>query len=287
MEAIVENQKNLSIKPTKTRYVDILHTGWDLSWKYQWPESIGCREGWIMDCQEIRPSWKQAEDGSWNYSWTSDNDYVREQKELRAANPEMTEKKFIPGVTVEAKISIIEEGLKMDLSITNQSGKALHGVSCDGGCLQALGDPFAGEGEIERTFIAVSGKPRSLARIDRSIPVRCLYVSDQREYEQPPLDEGEYFWGRSSLQPDVPVILGMESHEGNKAVAVGFQGADAGAANADSHHCIHSRPGFGRIDNGQTVSRRGYLLFDRGISEAFGKMFEHLDLKKSDPGRSP
>ncbi len=269
----------IEVVPTRTRYLEITHTDWDASWRLQIPESIACAEGWIMDFGSIDIDWRHQPGAGasgvdrHSYTWIASDEYVEEQNRLqRLSAPRTYAKEFLAGVTLRVTVESYQSRLLVSLELTNDRNDTLHGVVCDGGCFQARSPLFAGDAEIERTHIRTSGAFASVATLDRSVAERCLYVADAGDYEKRPLDEGGWFWGRSSLRPDRPVTMAMNDTSGDRWVVFGYQDASSGSANADEHHCIHSRPSFGNVGAGQTVTRRGVIAFGEALDEAYAQV---------------
>ncbi len=101
-------------------------------------------------------------------------------------------------------------------------------------------------------------------------PTETRFVEIVHEKEW--VNRGECFWGRSTVAIDCPAIVGAVSHDGSKAVAIGYQYATSASQNADGHHCLHSRPHFGDIVPEQSVTRGGLILF----GEEFAGLAERL-----------
>ena len=95
--------------------------------------------------------------------------------------------------------------------------------------------------------------------LHRTVPTRCTYCQSPDQYAAS--RQYEWFWGRSDDLVDVPAVVAMTSHDGSKAIAIGYQDARSASQNADAHHCIHSRPHFGNIAPGASVTRKGYIMF--------------------------
>lgn len=269
----------IHIEPAETRYLTVWHSEWDAKWALQLPESIASATGWIMDFQPIHPEWRQASDGGWHYDWQADEDYLRAQEGYRQADTSgnLAHKIFRAGLALHTAIAPLEkDALALELRLTNGSDSTFTRVCCDGGCFQAKSPVFAGPDEIARTYLMVAGGMCSMQRLSRTEPIRCTYHCDPTDYEQPPTNDGEWFWGRSSDTPDCPVIVGMESVCGSHAVVLGYEGARSASANADEHHCIHSRPFFGDIAPGQSVTRRGCIQFGSDVHTMASELSRRL-----------
>lgn len=267
----------VTLEPSNTRYVRVRHTVWGIDWAYQFPESIYAPTGWIMDYPGVEPAWRRDDAGGLSYEWETSAAYVDEIARHAAGNPAQAWKQFLLGMTVRAELRPIESGLASRLLLSNRGPHYWRAVRCDGGCFQAQDPQFAGDGEVARSFLRVDGAMCSMASLPRTQPIRCTYHCCAAEYDRTPEKEGEWFWGRSAATPDQPAIVGMVSVDGRRAVALGFQGATAASANADDHHCLHSRPAFGDIAPGQSVERRGFILFGDDIHELAGRVARMLD----------
>lgn len=258
----------LAIQPTATRYVTIRHTAWDAAWQLQFPESIGARQAWLMDFQPIYPVWEQLDDGSWHYRWRGDAAYVAEQAANQPQSGPAEVKHFLAGAEVAATLTVEGNALLLRLALTNHTGEWLTQVICDGGCFQARSALFAAPDEVRRSYITVNDALCSLAELPRTQPERCVYHSDQTNYDFPPDKGGEWFWGRSSAVISAPVIVAMASVDGQRAVAFGYDCARSGAANADDHHCLHARPFFGDLAPGETAIAHGAIVFADSLAAA-------------------
>jgi hypothetical protein len=208
--------------------------------------------------------------------WKSDAVYLEKQREYAKQNPSLAHKEFIEGVTVEPVIKINGNVLERSITIHNGSNLHLTGVVCDGGCFQAKSPEFTGPDEPSRTYTVNNGTVTSLAELPRTQPERCMYMSNAEDYDSPAISEGEWFWGRCSAEIDVPAIMAMKSTDENKAVGVMFEGATAGSANADEHHCMHSRPNFGTLAPGDKVTRNGWIVFGQSIDEVISQLQNSL-----------
>ena len=266
----------IQLEPTTTRYVRVLHRAWGLEWAYQFPESIYGPTGWIMDYPGIEPAWRHDDLGALAYEWETTPAYIDEIRRHGAGNPSQLGKLFLPGVRVRAELRPTADGIASSLTLTNAGPHHWREVRCDGGCFQARNEAFAGPGEVARTFLRVGGVMKSMAALPRTMPVRCTYHCCPAEYDRSPEADGEWFWGRSPVVPDAPAIVGMVSVDGARAVALGFEGATAASANADDHHCVHSRPHFGDLAPGASVCRRGVIVFGPNLGECAGRVAELL-----------
>jgi hypothetical protein len=81
---------------------------------------------------------------------------------------------------------------------------------------------------------------------------------------------------------DYPAIVGAVSQDGSKYVVLGYQGADSASQNADGHHCLHSRPNFGDISPGKSVTRRGFILFGDDLTALFKDLQTRLNINSQE-----
>jgi len=85
---------------------------------------------------------------------------------------------------------------------------------------------------------------------------------------------------KKSARPQEPIRVGVVaafrghslaqgavSVDGDKALVIGYERSRSGSQNADDHHCLHSRPYFGDIAPGESVTRRGYVVFGDDIDK--------------------
>ena len=255
-----------------SRAVLIDHLDWDCRWVFQFPECIASDRAWYMDCQPFPVRWR-SDGASLSYTWRADAAWLAARREKQAADSAgpFAHKRYEAGLAVQAVLTPGAHRVGLRLEITNESEAPVDGVECDGGCFQAHSEAFSGTGETARTFLCVGGQFIPLSELPRTVNERCLYVADPVLYDRPPYDEGAWFWGRSNARPDVPCVMGMASVDARRAVAVVFEQAYAGSANADGHHCLHSRPRFGTILPGETVTRSGAILFGPGLEDVFSR----------------
>ncbi|WP_420644992.1 hypothetical protein [Candidatus Leptofilum sp.] len=275
------------LQPTQTRYVEIHHLQWHAVWHLQFPESIGCRQGWVMDFPAIYPQWQRAEDGGYAYHWQSDAQYIAEQEGHQARNAAFGQEKkqFIAGVHLYAALTPAETAVYLHLELTNNSQQRLTGLVCEGGCFQAKSAAFTAEDEVSRTYISTADGMQALSTLTRTQLERCVYHTDLQAYELPPDNEGEWFWGRSQDRVVAPVMVGMVAVDGGKTAVIGYENALSGSANADEHHCMHSRPHFGDLQPGDTVIRKGMIAFDSDIESAAKRVREYVSIRENENNR--
>lgn len=276
----------MQLIPSKSRYVEIRHPEWGSVWQFQIPESIACVEGWILDFPELEVDWTTggaqttevwADPPSWSYTWCGDSEYAEAQDHRqKTQGAESYVKPFIAGIRLDVRLWSTSDAVAVSLAITNESGRELTDVSCDGGCLQARSREFTGPNEADRTHLIGETSTVSMSSVPRTHGVRCMYVTDPSAYDRPPLDEGEWFWGRSSFTPEYPVTVGMQNDSADRWVVFRYTHAAAGSANSDDHHCIHSRPSFGSLAHGATAERRGAIVFAPSVDSAVSRLNEVL-----------
>jgi hypothetical protein len=268
----------IQLRPSATRYVAIVHDEWNATWNFQIPESIACTEGWILDYQPLAVDWQTnrtpSGETALEFSWTSTDDYIRYQADLAAADTTGTlgGKSFISGVQLDVHLTTEPDAITIRLRLTNRSGRRLTRVTCDGGCFQARSSQFAGPAETERTHMLCGGSFAPLAGLHRTVADRALYLADPADYDRPPLDEGEWFWGRSTAIPDSPVTLAMQATGSDRFAVFAYDRAAGGSANSDDHHCIHSRPDFGVLDPGESRERVGAIAFASSLQTGLARV---------------
>jgi len=250
----------ICIQPTDTRFVEIHHRLWDLRWAIQFPEGIHSDAGTAMTWQAIHPEWQRTGSGAWGYDWRTTREYI---DSLHSND----KSKFTVGLALRADIETVANEVHLSLTLTNETKDPLDNVQCDGGCLQARSDAFTDNDEVARSSIMIGDAMVGMGGLHRTIPERCNYCCDHAAYESDMARQYEYFWGRSTEIIDEPAIIGAVSADGDKAVVMGYQCARSGLQNADDHHCLHSRPNFGRIEPGQSVTRLGYVIFGTDLNQ--------------------
>lgn len=271
----------ITVKPTDTRFVDLHHEEWGLDWAIQFPEAAGCAAGSVMTWPALHPEWKREAENAWHYQWRTTPEYVREQQEFghKDDRGHPIRQKFALGLALRAEIEGGDSQVALRLSLTNESDRPFTEVFSEGGCLQARSDEFAGDGEVERCFVLSDGRAARMRDLHRTRPVRCKYCTDPADVEAAKASSYEWFWGWSSDTVDSPACVGMTSRDGSKAVALGYEGSRAASQNADDHHCLHSHPSFGTIGPGETVSRRGWMLFGDDIERLLGDLRDRIQGK--------
>ena len=267
------------VQPAKTRFVDIHHLDWDLKWSIQFPEVITSMNGVTMMWQKICPQWTRTGDNAWAYEWQTTPEYIKEQLAYRQKDPSgrVIRHNFITGLVLRAALSGLEDSVELTLTLTNQSSARFYDVVSDGGCLQAKSSDFLDQDEVKRSCILVNGKPESMGDLHRTIEIRTAYHADLMDYEKEWVNRSAWFWGRSNTAIDRPAILGAVSHDRSKAVALGYECATSALQNADGHHCLHSRPLFGDIAPGQSVTRKGCILFGSEFPALAKRLGEQLN----------
>ena len=272
----------IQVLPTETRFVDIHHPDWDMKWSIQFPEVITSMNGVTMMWQKIRPRWTRTGDNAWEYEWETTPEYIKEQLAYRQNDPSgnVIRHNFITGLSLRAALSGREDSVELTLTLTNQSSAKFYDVASDGGCLQAKSSDFIDQDEVKRSYIMVNGKPESMGDLHRTVDIRTAYHADLMDYEKEWVNRTAWFWGRSNTAIDRPAILGGVSHDRSRAIALGYECATSALQNADGHHCLHSRPHFGDIEPGQSVTRKGCILFGSefpSLAKRLGKQLTRPD----------
>ena len=272
----------IQVLPTETRFVDIHHLDWDLKWSIQFPEVITSMNGVTMMWQKICPQWTRTGDNTWEYEWQTTPEYIKEQLAYRQTDPSgnVIRHNFITGLSLRAALSGLEDSVELTLTLTNQSSAVFYDVASDGGCLQAKSSDFIDQDEVRRSYILVNGKPESMGDLHRTLDIRTAYHAELADYEKEWVNRSAWFWGRSNAAIDRPAILGAVSHDRSRAIALGYECATSALQNADGHHCLHSRPHFGDLAPGQTVTRKGGILFGSefpSLAKRLGKQLTRPD----------
>lgn len=252
----------ITLTPTQSEFVDIEHRGWGARWSIQFPEAIESAEGTIMAWPRVEPRWRALGPGAWGYTWEPTGEYAESvlAKNLKATDGSPQYHTFVPA-RLDTRIAVEDGGVSLKLTLTNTGARAVTKVRSEGGCLQAKSDAFRDGEEVARSHVRVGGAMTSMAKLDRSIPIRCRYVIDATHVAR----QFEWFWGRTQTMVDGPAVVGAVSRDGSNAIALGYAHAAEAMQNADDHHCLHSGPYFGTLAPGESVTRRGWILFGEDI----------------------
>ncbi|MHC4738760.1 MAG: hypothetical protein ACYS9Y_07630 [Planctomycetota bacterium] len=266
------------LQPTDCRFVNIHHTGWDLMWRLQLPETVSCREGSFMTWPKINQEWIQQSRQCWYYKWRPTKEYVAQQQSYphRDSQSNPIKIQFLTGLLVQPRIETYDNEVALTLTVHNESKKTFVDVRSDGGCFQARSTAFQNDNEAGRCYVIKDGKVANMKNLHRTKPIRCKYLVDVTEYEDKWLSRYEWFWGRSNDKIDYPTIVGAVSRDGSKAVALGYEHSTSAMQNGDGHHCLHSMPTFGDINPQATVTRKGYILFGNNLTALTNELRKRL-----------
>ena len=276
----------IHIDPTRTEFVHIHHEAWNLQWTMQFPEMIVAGDAAIKFFQEIEANWRRIDNHAWAHEWRPDDRYVaRMQPNVASDESGKPIYELITGMDCRAEIAGGEHQVDLTLTLKNDRERVFPRVLCDGGCLRA---PTASFHETEKDFsdqacsavarshVSLGGRMVPLAKLHRTRTICCAYQHDPGGYERPIERRCEAMWGRSHARIDAPAILGMVSVDGSKAYVLGYQDSTSGLANAGANHCLHSRPEFGDLAPGQSVTRKGHILFGDDIQVIAARLRDML-----------
>lgn len=266
----------VSINPTETEHVIINHDDWGLQWEIQFPEMITVGPAVLKHFSTIQPSWHKAGPNDWSYQWRPDSAYVREKQSVvykdHNGRPIY---ELVTGWLLHARIAAEGPALRLELALTNQNSHTAEMVACEGGCLHPANanQDFRGNDYPERSYVRRSGKMVGMSNLDRSLPTRCAYWSDPAGYDRTVESTCEDFWGRSKDRIDSPAVVGMLSADRSKAVVLAYECSQSALL---GKRCLHSRPEFGNIAPGATVTRKGYIVFGDDIQSLAADCMERL-----------
>lgn len=282
--SVQSDSANIKISPTQTRVVEIHHLDWDLKWTIQFPENIMSMNGVTMMWNKICPHWIQLDENVFSYEWRTTPQYIAEQLEHspKDSSGNIIRHNFIIGLALKAELSVVGNTIELVLTLKNESSSRFYSVYSDGGCFQAKNPEFRNHDEVKRSYVIVKSKLESMADLHRTVDIRTTYHTDLMNYEKDWINRTEWFWGRSKTVIDYPAIVGAVSQDESKYVVLGYEGATSASQNADGHHCLHSRPHFGDIPPGETVTRRGYILFGSELSGLVEKLRARLNNPSQD-----
>lgn len=157
----------------------------------------------------------------------------------------------------------IEDGIEMELAITNLSAEGWTDVSA-GVCVQFHAAPDFLDPERRRTFYLVDGRLR---------PLSGPTFSD-------PYEINRFF--RTSKDPADPAypaadvgFIAVEAADGKHTAALWWEGSKVVGGNAHpATACIHADPQFGDIKAGATATCKGRLYLMPGTADQARKRFE-------------
>ena len=266
---------SIATQPTEREFVDIEHREWGTRWSLQFPEVLESSAGAIMAWPAIRPTWQGLGDGAWGYTWRPPADYVAQIAALKLTKedgqPQYT--RFVAGAELQARIATDGREVALSLTVTNTGSQPLSDLYSEGGCFQARSEAFRDGDEVARSYILSGGVMTSMAALHRTNPIRCHYVAVSRR----DISAFEWFWGQTKAVVDSPVVIGAVSRDGQRAVVLGYEQSTEALANADEgHHCLHSGPCFGDLLPGQSVTRRGWILFGDDVHTLAGTLARRL-----------
>ncbi|MBK1877192.1 hypothetical protein [Pelagicoccus mobilis] len=246
------------------RLVQICNEDWGLEWQLQFPEVV-MSDGrsimaWPLNC---RPDWKPLGSGGWCYHWRASEEYIEEVRSMGLVDTNGVRQHvhFVRGVTLYAEIVPGDGMVDLTVSLTNETDEDVKSVYCDGGCFQARNEAFIGNDEVMRSFVRTDGKMKSMGLVHRTVAIRSMYCHSEDWYD----GKDEWFWGRSGVAIDSPAIVGAVSVDRSMALVFGYEQSYSALANSDEHHCLHSRPLFGDLMPGETVTRCGKVIFGSDI----------------------
>lgn len=253
----------ISIQPTETECVIIRHREWDAHWQLQFPEMIIANDVVVKFMAPLNPAWRRDGEQEWSYEWRPDDIY------LEAHRPSVPRDKsgqpLYPlrgGLLLRAAIAVErDQAVALKLTLSNETDQLLNDVMSDGGCFGARSPSFNAWDVVQRSYIWTDGRMVSMGALDRTKARLCAYQADPLGYERPIEKRCEDFWGRSTARIGEPAVLGAVSVDGAHAVAFGYEGSRSALANGKGKACLHSRPEFGAIAPGQSVTRRGCIFF--------------------------
>ena len=192
------------------------------------PETIACENhGMLLGIlrEEASYHFSQASDGSWTTSFEK-----------------------LGVLTLEARITPVEEGVQLSLEIGNASRDVWEKVrACV--CVQFHAAPDFYDPERKRTFYLSGGQLRTL--------------------EGPYRDPGFYGPGQHPGYPQADAsFIGINSEDGRHVVALWWQEGQQVFGNAHrATLCVHTDPAFQDIAPGESAIREGRLYLMQGTQE--------------------
>lgn len=263
----------LQVSPTTTNRVIIEHPKLGGTWEMRTPEVVGSGDvlhyypSHYPDFTAEPLRWAYYEDGRFGYDWTPD---LEKDAEALSAATNLAPYTFRPATRVSVRLETAPNEIRLTTAVTNLTDETLHEVWHEGGCLQNMTEKFR-DREFERTWIETEAGLTVVRDTERSMGIRCAYMSDPSWYEGGLHRVGHAFWGESPTRVTSPLVL-REAEDGG-VIAIAYENAFRVSVNSDEHHhCIHSSPYFGDLAPGQTRVRRGVILFGTDRKEVLRRL---------------
>jgi len=245
----------IRVTPTEDHRVFLFHDGYQAEWQIRFPEVVSAREGTFVTSTRPRMKWREYEGGMLGTDWRPDETYSREAYEKMGRRLTM-----IQGMEISPRIKTGSDRIDLLLHVKNVSNSPFHSVSADGGCLQHRTERFF-DTDLSKTYLLTKAGLTPLSQTDRSIAIRAKYYFNRAWFEMNDVKAYEFFWGRSETEPAGALIV-SEAKPGPGAIGIAWDACIGVRQNSDpSHRCMHSSPYFGHIQPGQSVTRRGVILF--------------------------
>ena len=270
----------IRLVPSNDHRVAIFHDGYQAEWQIRLPELVDSREGAFLTFIRTPMEWRTTEPGVIGYDWEPTERYSTEAYEKTSRRRMM-----IQGMRIAPRMKAEGDRIELWLHLTNRSKETFHEVYSDGGCLQHRTPRFIDE-TYERSFIVTASGLTPLTRTHRSKGIRAAYFFNPAWFDLPSYKAYDYFWGRSDTRPESPLVV-SQAKDGPGAIGILWDHCVGVRQNSDaSHHCMHSSPYFGDIRPGQTVTRRGLILFSDSAEDVLRKAKgQRLKPYRSPPGR--
>ena len=267
----------IRLQPFPDHRVLIVHEGYRAEWQLRLPEVVRSWEGAFLTYIRTPLEWRQYESGESGYDWQPSAAYAQEAFEKTSRRQQM-----IVGMKVSPRMKVGSQRIDLWLRLKNVSDRPFHAVHSDGGCLQHRTERFFDD-RYDRTYVLTDAGPTPLHTTDRSAGIRAAYFFHPGWSEEPGTKAYEYFWGRSRTRPAAALIV-SQAFEGKGAIGIAWDQCLGVRQNSDaSHHCMHSSPYYGQMQPGQSVTRRGVILFGDKVED----VVEQFQQEKLQPYLGP
>jgi hypothetical protein len=266
------------LKTDGSQFITVQDKDLDAEWLLRLPEVIGTNDTYYMVWEHISVPWKDYGNGEIGYEWKPSPEWLQKAQQYI----KIVCLPIRPGIGVAVRMRPSPGRIDLSMALMNLTDKPLEGVWSEGGCFAARSQCFF-DNDASHSYIETARGLMPLSQTDRSLRVRCRYAFEPSWYDTQIFKILEWFWGRSTTRPKSSFI-GALATDGRGAVGIGYDHSRAVWQNSDNeNHCMHSEPYFGTLQPGQTVERRGVIIFGRTIPELF-KRFEALGYR---PDRTP
>jgi len=250
-----------------TNIIRIDHPGLGASWNVHLPEDVESFTTVYLTDKPKRVIWEQFAGGAIGYDWELPSGAVPEVGDNLSGFP------LGSGLRVSVRLTPGPGQVGIRIELANHTESPIENLISYGGCLQHQSPQFFDD-EGSRSFMRTEDGMTALSTTDRTHPTRCLYLVHRNLYEVPMIQAWESHWGRSNTRPTTSLVA-VSDKQKTAAIGIGFEQALSVSHSGAPQNCVHSGIDFGNLAPGETVARRGVILFGHSVEELFDR-FDRL-----------